>query len=360
MWVVVLIVLILSLAGLVQELLLLLLFKPYIAKDGINPSVSVLVAMRNEEENAARCLDSLLAQEYAGDYDIWVADDDSEDRTLQILNSYAHQHDRIQVISVHQQKGNAMGKANAIAHLASEAQGEILLVLDADSTASKHWVRLMANHWSAETGLVNGLTEVEDHDYQHLEWLHSQGMLHVMHHWKVLTAIGNNMGVSNTAYQQTGGYENITFSLTEDRALAMAVAKRGYRLESRVSAEARVTTQGMHGWANLMKQRKRWMSGAVQLPWWIVGMLSIQALYYPAVLLLCIFNPEIGVGILVSKAVVQLLFIGRIARLGKIKTRWSSWFLYEFYSAFMAWFHIALHLMPGSVAWKGRDFTDLS
>ena len=53
------------------------------------PSVSVLVSARTEEANLTALLDSLLAQDYKGKWDVWIADDRSEDSTPEILSSYA-------------------------------------------------------------------------------------------------------------------------------------------------------------------------------------------------------------------------------------------------------------------------------
>src|SRR5689334_4114049 len=52
------------------------------------PMVAVLVPARNEEANIEECLTSLLAQDYPN-YDVWVYDDASTDRTLQIATRMA-------------------------------------------------------------------------------------------------------------------------------------------------------------------------------------------------------------------------------------------------------------------------------
>ena len=53
------------------------------------PSVSVLISARNEEANLSALLESLLKQDYQGDWDIWIANDRSTDNTQNILESYA-------------------------------------------------------------------------------------------------------------------------------------------------------------------------------------------------------------------------------------------------------------------------------
>ena len=45
------------------------------------PRVSVLIAARNESAGIRATLDSVLDQDYAGVWDVWVADDRSTDDT---------------------------------------------------------------------------------------------------------------------------------------------------------------------------------------------------------------------------------------------------------------------------------------
>jgi len=52
------------------------------------PFVSVIVPARDEEGSIARCLESLLSQDYA-DYEVIVVDDDSSDATAEIVAGIA-------------------------------------------------------------------------------------------------------------------------------------------------------------------------------------------------------------------------------------------------------------------------------
>jgi chlorobactene glucosyltransferase len=60
--------------------------------------VSVLVPARDEERNLAACLESLLAQTYP-DLEILVLDDESADRTAEIIEEYARRFpDRLRAV----------------------------------------------------------------------------------------------------------------------------------------------------------------------------------------------------------------------------------------------------------------------
>ncbi len=58
------------------------------------PFVSVIVPARNEERSMARCLESLLAQDY-DDYEVIVVDDDSSDATPEIVAAIAEKDPRL-------------------------------------------------------------------------------------------------------------------------------------------------------------------------------------------------------------------------------------------------------------------------
>jgi len=61
------------------------------------PLVSVLIPARNEEKNIGRCLDSVLNQDYPN-FEVLVLDDNSTDRTAEIVNSTCEKDNRAQLI----------------------------------------------------------------------------------------------------------------------------------------------------------------------------------------------------------------------------------------------------------------------
>lgn len=339
-----------------EEFLLLILFKPFtVTAANKLPRVTVMVAMRNEEANIDRCLQGLLNQNYAGEYEILVGDDRSEDRTWEILSGYDDP--RLKPVQVKQNLGNARGKANVIAHLAEHASGDLWLITDADCRVNPDWVESMAVDWPVTTGAVNGLTQVRGNSFQHLEWLRAQGMLHVINGRWNITGIGNNMAARREAYFTTGGYENLPFSLTEDRALVVAMDQHGYNVQSRVCRGTLAETRAVQGWKEIISQRRRWMTGAVRAPSGIVILLVIQAMYYPAILGVLLYSWKWGIFLFISKAVMQAGFAAKLQKLCTIRVPWYTWAFNELYAGIMAWLHITIHLIPGGVSWKGRKFT---
>jgi chlorobactene glucosyltransferase len=94
--------------------------------------VSVMVPARNEQKNIDNCLQSLRAQEYP-DYEIIVLDDNSEDRTADIVTKHAQEDKRIKLICGLPLEHGWTGKNWACHQLAQHARGDFFIFTDADT-----------------------------------------------------------------------------------------------------------------------------------------------------------------------------------------------------------------------------------
>ena len=97
------------------------------------PRASILVPARNEENNIEACVRSCVGQNYP-DFEVIALDDDSQDRTGQILAGLAKQHPQLRVINGKPLPVGWLGKTWACHQLAQAANGELLLFSDADTT----------------------------------------------------------------------------------------------------------------------------------------------------------------------------------------------------------------------------------
>ena len=98
------------------------------------PTVSIIIAARNEEDSLPAALQSMLALEYP-DYEIVLVDDDSRDRTRAIADEWAGRpvgRGRLKVLHNKQLPSGWYGKVHALHLAASAATGEWILATDAD------------------------------------------------------------------------------------------------------------------------------------------------------------------------------------------------------------------------------------
>jgi cellulose synthase/poly-beta-1,6-N-acetylglucosamine synthase-like glycosyltransferase len=131
--------------------------------------ISCMVAVKNEEVNISRCLDSMLRQTYVKK-EIIVVNDGSTDGTLKILREYEKQG---KIILINLEKN--VGKKRALAKAMEIAKGEIFAHTDSDSIWAsdviekiekifEHFPNIgaVSGHGRAMNADKNFLTKVQD------------------------------------------------------------------------------------------------------------------------------------------------------------------------------------------------------
>ena len=113
------------------------------------PKVSVLVAVYNAEPFLPTCLDSLIGQSHR-DIQIICTDDASTDNSLKILNDYAVRDNRIEVIHLAENSGQAHARNCGL----QRADGDIICMLDADDWLSADALERLVGAFDAQTDCV--------------------------------------------------------------------------------------------------------------------------------------------------------------------------------------------------------------
>jgi glycosyltransferase involved in cell wall biosynthesis len=110
-----------------------LIFRESLAKNQLksSPLVSVLIPARNEEENVRNILQDLLLQNYKN-IEIIVFNDQSEDKTADIVKEFENKDPRVKLINSPGLPAGWLGKNFACHNLSGAAKGKYLLFIDAD------------------------------------------------------------------------------------------------------------------------------------------------------------------------------------------------------------------------------------
>lgn len=108
-------------------------------------NVSVIIPAYNAEKSIQKCLDSLMNQDYTGDYEVIVVDDGSTDSTSSILSRYA---------TVRLIKQKNAGPADARNRGAAKAKGDIILFTDADCIPEYNWITEMVKPFKSNPDIV--------------------------------------------------------------------------------------------------------------------------------------------------------------------------------------------------------------
>lgn len=233
-----------------------------ITNKDFTPKVSIVIAMRNEENEVERLLQNLQSQIYPTDkLELILVNDHSTDNTLNILNSL--QLDNFQVINM---PNGEFGKKNAIKKAVEIASGDVILASDADCSFNPKWVQTMANYFADENiKLVSG--PVAYHKQKGI-FLSLQALEFSSLIASGAGAIGVNNAIfcngANMAYRKEVFLEVNEFSIDnavsgDDVFLLHSVkAKHSNAIAFAKQENAIVTTDAVQTFSGFINQRKRW------------------------------------------------------------------------------------------------------
>lgn len=127
---------------------------------GAAPCVTVIVPVRNGERTIARCLTGLLRQEYPAErFDIVVVDDNSMDRTPEIVCGFVIFDERVKFMPAGMPPAGWSGRAHACWQGALMAEGEWLCFVEAEAEIPPGWLRAAFQRMESKR---NGLQAVHD------------------------------------------------------------------------------------------------------------------------------------------------------------------------------------------------------
>jgi chlorobactene glucosyltransferase len=215
--------------------------KPDIGSRSPHPAlrISVLVPARDEEENIGNCLESLQKQDYP-DYEILVLDDNSADRTAEIVAGLAANDKRIRLISGEPLPEDWAGKPFACYQLAKAARGEWLLFVDADTIHAPHMLRSVLDlALKSKASMLSGFPRqlaptlplkivMPLMYFAILGWL-PLWWLQRAKNPKPSLAIGQFLLFPRDEYWRMGGHKVVQTRIAEDVWLGMEVCRHGGR-----------------------------------------------------------------------------------------------------------------------------------
>lgn len=282
------------------------------------PFVSVIVPARDEEDNIAMCLDSLMASDYPMDkFEVIVVNDRSSDNTKKLVEGYIKLHNNISILNIkYDDEKKVLGKPGALDLGIKKANGELLLFTDADCKVNKKWITSIVKTFSEKgSDLIAAFTLVKHHNffakYQAIEWI----LMHTMASGGIgfnypLGCFGNNMAIRKKVYFELGGYEKIEFSVTEDLALLQEVHKIKGKIDYICHRDSTVKTIPIETIPEYLKQRKRWAIGGKKLGWKAtLFVLASLLIWISSIFSFVEGNYELGIIILFLKLITDAILI---------------------------------------------------
>jgi cellulose synthase/poly-beta-1,6-N-acetylglucosamine synthase-like glycosyltransferase len=197
------------------------------SNDG-TPSVSVIVAARNEADHITSCVSALQQQDYPGPLEVIVVDDRSTDGTGALVEAVArestsvHKPFDLSVVYAPTDRRYACPKKSALAAGIEASRGELLLLTDADCAPPATWVAALVRNFTDDVGLVAGFACVEPLD-QHRHRVLAVDNLGVsamaegsLGMGLPLSCTGRNLAYRRSLWDSVGGFDDIGHMISGD------------------------------------------------------------------------------------------------------------------------------------------------
>ena len=204
------------------------------------PRVSIIVPARNEEKYIRKCVDSLLKQDYP-DFEIILVNDESSDKTLEIMKEYKKSNSIIKVLNVKQPGDDWIGKNWACYQGYLKSTGKLLLFTDADSYHSEITLSLSVqniNHYRLDALTVMPRLICNDFYTQVTlpiltTFLHTRFSPLKVNNAKSKLGyfFGSYFIIKRKTYEKVGSHAAVKHEIIEDGALGKKVKEENFKIK---------------------------------------------------------------------------------------------------------------------------------
>lgn len=204
------------------------------------PKLSIIVPARNEEIYIRKCVDSLVKQDYP-DFEIILVNDESSDKTLEIMHEYKRSNVTIQVVNVNQAGDDWIGKNWACYQGYLKSSGNLLLFTDADSYHSENTMSLAVqnlNHYRLDAITIMPRLICNDFFTQVTLPLLTT-FLHTSFSPLKVNDAKSNVGyffgsyfiIKRNTYEKIGSHAAVKHEIIEDGALGKKVKEENFKMK---------------------------------------------------------------------------------------------------------------------------------
>jgi len=202
------------------------------------PSVAIIIPVRDEEEDLEQALQSVCNLNY-NNYRIIVINDRSTDRTGEILESFKTRYPKLTVVTVTALPEGWLGKNNALQEGYKQSDEEWMLFTDADIKFHPDMLgRVMSYAVNQQLDHLCVLPEVESRSALFNSVFATFSIILMVHlkPWnarkpksKAYVGIGAFNMVRRTAYEKSGTHERIKLRSDDDLRLGQQMKQAGLR-----------------------------------------------------------------------------------------------------------------------------------
>ncbi len=254
------------------------------------PKVSVIVCAHNEEKNLPNCLRHLSRQNYPPEKtEFIIVNDRSEDRTAEIIEQFKQKDARFKSITIRERNPEFAPKKFAIDSGIRKANGEIILLTDADGRPVETWIASMVSYFTDDTHLVLGYAPYTIRPKNHftkkllaLEYLSHAALAAASPGLGIpLTCVGTNMAYRKSLYFAVGGFGPYKQHISGDDDLFLTQVREAKRfgIKYAIGKESHVYNNPPRLWSKFLHQRLRYASKGFDYPLKVTAGLIVYYFY---------------------------------------------------------------------------------
>tara|TARA_Y100001936_G_scaffold43408_1_gene42213 strand:- start:2115 stop:3230 length:1116 start_codon:yes stop_codon:yes gene_type:complete len=312
------------------------------------PSISVIVAVKDGELSLPNILNDLEQQNYHGNYECIIVDDQSSDATKHIIQTLEQKNNKFKYASSANGDQRLSFKKRALDAGIRIASHEILLFTDVDCRLQNTWISSMSKCFKKNVDYVIGYSEVSK-PYNLVSWFQKIDLLMMFAAGRGMcnlnmpfASIGQNQAYRKNIYKKIG-FLDIKNSIQGDDTLFLQLClQNNINVIFNDSKKSFVQSRTEKKVSCFLKQRIRW-AGDANVMWhynknlFIIIVATFLINLFIIVLMLDmglskLFNPYILYGMIISKLIIEgiLYIVSSIKFKSNIKPiMFIYWFIIE-------------------------------
>jgi poly-beta-1,6-N-acetyl-D-glucosamine synthase len=328
--------------------------------------ITVIVPFRNEERNLPSLLKTLANQSYPSTlYEVILVDDHSADYSARIVRQFVDEHHNFRLLVL---PNGFEGKKRAIDFCVSHCVYEIIVTTDADCTLPPNWLKSISLSFTQQLNMLVGGVKILPgpslfSKLQTIEFssLIGSGFATLGFHLPTM-ANGANLAFRKTAFQKVNGYEGSYHIASGDDEHLMQKIHSQFPGSVRPMTDANsvVSTEAMPTIREFFQQRLRWAAKWKHNPSILTKAVAIliwmfQLTYLISLVLVVLqgFDNRMLVFLLLTKWVLEFLFLYAVHLYLKLRWHWPSFFLLQLcYPIYVV--AVGVQSLFVRVEWKGR------
>ncbi len=237
------------------------------------PPISVIICARNEQDNLAANLTSILSQEYPF-FEVVVVNDCSEDDTEQILAGLKQQYPNLRSTIIKKTGTFINGKKFAATVGIKAAQHEWLLFTDADcKPESPHWLMSMSRHFVDKKSIVLGYGGYMRQKSYLNKWIRYDTCFIALQYFGFAMAgmpymgVGRNLAYRKSLFYQHNGFAAHAHILSGDDDLFVDQAATSKNVAVEYSPEAHTRSVPKNTFKEWIWQKSRHITTSKYYKW---------------------------------------------------------------------------------------------